>query len=323
MLAATALLLAAAVLQNPAEQAALRHVSICAGNVRVQQDPRFTTLLPAQAQRLPLDSVSSWPIWVVKQGGKLPVTRVPVPREDFMDDILNSWCPPAAFEQLWLPQDLPTPQAHAAIGLVLRNGEPRYIFPTIDTVIEVDGELWRNRGLNSVPLASTWLHFGELPVDSLRLSAYLLPAADDDDDDESSGGRQRAWRQILPNRPVAAAIDAAFDALDALPAKLKTSSSLGDGFCYLISPLLSCSDDEEEEDNELSHAVPAEALVPGARLRVFLSEEGADEDASAWQRGELDLTGWALPPGKQSPYMQKHYKPLYERVAVQPSKGEP
>ena len=71
----------------------------------------------------------------------------------------------------------------------------------------------------------------------------------------------------------------------------------------------------KDEQDKLSHALPAGALAPGARLRVFLSEEGADEDASAWQRGELDLTGWALPPGRESPYMQKHYAPLFERVA--------
>jgi hypothetical protein len=61
-----------------------------------------------------------------------------------------------------------------AIGLVLRNGEPRYIFPTIDTYLDAAGKRWRNRGIFSVPLAKTWLHYGESPADNLRLSSFVI-----------------------------------------------------------------------------------------------------------------------------------------------------
>ena len=60
----------------------VRQISICAGNVKVKQDPRFLTMLPYQAQKLPLDYCSSWPIWVSNPGGKVPVARVPVPEAD-------------------------------------------------------------------------------------------------------------------------------------------------------------------------------------------------------------------------------------------------
>ena len=149
----------AAALLNPVEYSTRDSISICAGNVAVTQDPRFMTLLPAQADTLPLDYCSSWPAWVTRPKGKLPVERVPGPAKGA--DILDTWAPAGAFEQLWLPEDLPPPRARAALGLVLRNGEPRYIFPTIDASLTTpDGTQWRNRGLNSLPLASTWLHFG-------------------------------------------------------------------------------------------------------------------------------------------------------------------
>ena len=55
--------------------------------------------------------------------------------------------------------------------------------------------------------------------------------------------------------------------------------------------------------------LPEAALAPGTRLRVFLAEEGAADDA--WQVGEADWTTWKLPPGKSSPYMQQVYAPLF------------
>ena len=311
---------------NPTDYAKLRSINICAGNVRVQQDPRFSTLLPAQEQTLPLDYCSSWPIWVTKKDSKnVPVTRVSMPEENV--DFMQTWVPPAAFEQMWLPEDLPTPKARAAIGLVLRNGDPRYVFPTVDTYLEADGQIWRNRGLNSVPIAKTWLHFGELPPEALRFSAYhaaaeqeqqpaaaSTPESADDDDEAASGSsdgvKVGAYTRVVANCQVHTAVDAAFDALADLPPLLQ-KRSLGDGFCYLIVPLEAEGEGGEGGGGDI--LLPPSALKPGGRLRAFLSEDGADEDGEAWQRGELDLSMWRLPPGKDSPWMQKQYSPLYER----------
>ena len=80
----------------------VNQISICAGNIRVKQDPRYLTMLPYQAQKLPLEYCSSWPIWVTNPGGKVPLSRVPVP-EAALDEWWTTWVPPAAFEQLWLP----------------------------------------------------------------------------------------------------------------------------------------------------------------------------------------------------------------------------
>lgn len=300
--------------KNPTEFAVRDSISICAGNVAVTQDPNFLTMLPAQAQTLPLAYVSKWPAWVTRRkDSKIPVTLVPGPAKGA--DILDTWAPPAAFEQLWLPEDLPRPRARAALGLVLRNGEPRYIFPTVDALLTLpDGTQWRNRGINSLPLASTWLHFGEIPVDRLQLTAAYLPppAAEEERSDDSDGAAtspaaavQRSiaeWRPCFKEVSILSAVEAAFDALDRLPDKLQRSS-LGDGFSYLITPLEATDDDSSSLD------LPEAAFAEGTRLRIFLSEEGGAADA--WQIGEADWSMWRLPPGKESPYMQAAYKPLF------------
>lgn len=307
---------------NPTDYALISSISICAGNIAVQQDPRFMTLLPNQAQTLPLDYLAQWPIWVVAPpGSKLPVAKVPAPK--LGADFGTTWVPPAAFEQMWLPKDLPLPKARAAIGLVLRNGEPRYLFPTLDTFLEADGVTWRNRGLNSVPIASSWMHFGEVPPESLQLSVQALkpppapPSSDAPDDGkggvegsaetgaDESAAPLRAWEPCVSSQPVHQAIDAALDALDALPPLLQRSS-LCDGFSFLISPLPSA---DSGSDGVL---LPESTLAPGSRVRVLLSEAAEADEAMGWQRAEADLSMWKLPPGKDSPYMMDVYKELYQ-----------
>ena len=297
---------------EPAQQL-LQHVSICAGRVTVQQDARFATVLPFQAQTLPLEYCSSWPIWVTKPQGAVPVSRVPTPA--LGDELGTTWAPPAAFEQLWLPEDLPLPTARLAIGMVLRNGEPRYIFPTLDTYVDTGTALWRNRGMNSVPIAKSWLHFGESPADNLRLSAYLLPAptAEADAATAEPAGTINGWQPCFADQqPVQAALDTAFDALDALPAALRKTSLL-DGFCFLVVPLPSLA------------PLPESALTPGGRLRLFLADvddlEGTTLEGG--RVGEMDLTMWQVPAGKDSPYLPPPYEALYKRsLAERVATGE-
>ena len=101
------------------------------------------------------------------------MTRLP-------DEEEGGWCNPLAFEQMWLPMDLPLPTCRAALGAVLKDGQLRYLFPCVETTVTTmgglfDGQVWHNRGLNSLPLAKTWMAFNDVPVDDLRLSCYRQP----------------------------------------------------------------------------------------------------------------------------------------------------
>ena len=47
---------------------------------------------------------------------------------------------------------------------------------------------------------------------------------------------------------------------------------------------------------------------------ILLAEEGDDmQRGDGWQRASLELSMWRLPPGRDSPYMQSVYGPLYRR----------
>lgn len=277
------------------------------------------TPMPLQAQTLPVESCSSWPIWVLKgkeSTSHVRVFRVPAPAAADVWTSGTSFVPPASFEQLWLPANLPVPHARMAIGLVLRNGKPQYIFPTLDTYLDVGERRYHNRGLCSVPLAKTWLHYGESPAENLRLSCSVVSPA-------PAGAHPTAaspWVPCLEPLMVVAALDATLAALKNLPedesgARLPGYTSLERGFCYLIAPL-------EDE----SATLPEAAMQPGGKLRVLLSDVkdwgvvGSDAREMAGPYGECELSLHAVlcavppagPPGRESLSMREPYRELYE-----------
>ena len=278
----------------PAPDTSLSYVSISTGGMR--------------AQHLPLTLCSNWPVWVCASDGSV-VARVP---DGEAEDEEGAWVDPRSFEQLWLPEDLPLPRCCAAIGAVLKDGAPRYLFPTLEatvgTSIEGATVVWHNRGLNSLPLGRTWLSFDEVPIDSLRFSCYRGEAAEassaDADDTDADADADAEWDAVLPLTSVRSAIEALFRvSADAPP-------ELADGFQVLIAPL------------GVDGLLPAQAVRPGSRLRAFLSDVehtpaclDADDEAWAFQRAECDVSLYAVPAGGQSEYMPKAYGPLYGKAA--------
>ena len=245
-------------------------------------------------QALPLGMCSTWPVWMATPDGS-SVTKLP----DESDG--GDWCNAATFEQLWLPTDLPAPQCRAALGCVLKDGQLRYLFPCMESTITtiggaLDGQVWHNRGLNTLPLAKTWLPFGDVPVDNLRLSAYTAPLpppppqqADGGEPDaeaveaataaaEAAEAAAALWEPVLPLTPVKEAIDALFNIIGNAP------DELGVGFNYLVAPL-------GGSGTQLN-------LTPGRRVRLFLSDIDAtptsldpeDRDSWVWNRGETDIS---------------------------------
>lgn len=212
----------------------------------------------------------------------------------------------------------------AAIGAVLKDGVPRYLFPCFEATITtvggaLDGQVWHNRGLNTLPLAKTWLPFGDVPTDSLRISGYRKPlpppppegeeaggnadadanAATGEDEDEASS--EADWTPVLPLTEVNSALESLFDIVANGP------DELGSGFCFLVAPL----------DDSL---LPASAIEPGQRLRLFLSDVDAtptaldpdDRESWVWKRGEADLSLYSVAAGGESEFLPEVYKPLYK-----------
>ena len=275
-----------------------------------------------QQQTLPLSYVSSWPTWVSTPEGD-SVTLLPA------EDDPGGWVSAPSYEMLWMPQDLPEPTACAAIGVVLKNGVPRYIFPCVETTVTVGNRVYHNRGLHSIPLAKTWMVFGDVPVSDLRLSCYRSPLPPDTSDTEAEGededttakaaeGDSAAetdaddavdWTAVLPLTEVGAAVDAMTRILGDAP------DEMGDGFQYLIVPIASA-------------AIPPDAVAAGQRMRLFLSdvvaaptstdpEEGkawlSSREELQWVHGECDFGTYEVAPGGDSDFLPDAYKPLYGR----------
>ena len=264
-----------------------------------------------KAQSLPLSYVDKWPVWITTPDGS-SLTKLP----DEADG--NGWVTATTFEQFWLPIDLPMPTCRAAIGAVLKNGVPRYLFPAIESFTDSRGQRYHNRGLNSLPLAKTWLLFGDVPADYLRLSCYrqpLPPSPPSSDADEAeeeaapdAGKPSADWTPVLPLTGVSEALETLLDVIANGP------DELGDGFCYLVAPLR----DSETGGDVL---LPTDAIAPGQRLRMFLSDVDAtptsldpeDRESWVWKRGETDLSLFDVAPGGESEFLPPVYKPLYVR----------
>jgi len=185
-------------------------VSACLSLVAVPQGLLNTitvvTGIGGGKQKLPL-AMCNWPVWMAASGY---LTLVPGTGRRDGDDDDAGFVDPAGFEQLWCPDDLPLPACHLALATVLKvlsrissivfrvslmsppallqDGVPVYVFPCLETVVAHEAAggsgavVWHNRGLNSVPLGSTWMGWGTAgPPGSLVLASFSreLPPQDE------------------------------------------------------------------------------------------------------------------------------------------------
>ena len=266
-------------------------------------------------QSLPLSYVSKWPLWIAAPDGS-EVTLLPTEGDE------GGWVNPMGFEQIWRPADLPVPASRAAVGIVIKDGTPRYLFPCVEQSVIVSdalggalggGMIYHNRGLNSVPLAKTWMIFDPFDFQDLRISCFRapLPPAEEEDGDDDAESKKDAdaavvaasteWSPVLPPTEVGAAVDAMFRVLGDAP------DEMGKGFQYLIIPLASAP-------------LPPEAVKAGERVRLFLSDiasgdnlDPEDREGLLWKRGECDVGSYDVASGGESDFLPDAYKPLFGR----------
>lgn len=67
-------------------------------------------------ESLPTNYARNFPHWVA-QGGEL--IRIPKPDSD------EGFVEPSSFSEVWLPVDLPSPEARLGLCFVLKDGAPR------------------------------------------------------------------------------------------------------------------------------------------------------------------------------------------------------
>eukprot|EP01038_Epipyxis_sp_PR26KG_P014243 gene14243-19111_t len=119
------------------------------------------------SQKIPFTLTTSWPVWTFEQDKVLSKVESPLEGE--------GWVNPSSYDSLYFPSDLPMPLTRPALGVVLANGVPRYIMPSLVMTLETPDKVWRNRGLCTLPRACSWIdQFSpySIPLDRLRLSCF-------------------------------------------------------------------------------------------------------------------------------------------------------
>jgi len=273
--------------------------------------------------RLPASIVTQWPTWV------LSVTDndddEPPPHEwSKIPDESDGFVNPKSLEELWLPLDLVYPVGRLALGLHVRNGVCRHVFPALDLTLD-DGsnkenhspqpqqqERHRNRGLCSLPVAYQWQEF----------SAFVMAAGAMGLDDNNNNRDEDSCRLVLQTRPpdpgkpwetllqmdrVEDLVARAMEALAQEP-----PSALGEG-------------------SHLVHVVSAggagttvQCPKPGQELRVRLlthqqeidDDDDDDDDESSTATTELRVQIESTAAGSASDYLLDCYRPLFEDPAL-------
>ncbi|CAM9607986.1 unnamed protein product [Ectocarpus fasciculatus] len=261
-------------------------------------------------QRLPVASASSFPLWFIDgdeqfdDAGRKQVTQVPGPNADL------GWVNPRSYSELWVPEGSPAPAMKLCLGMLMKDGVPRYVMPMVDLVVSKGGRKWRNRGLNSVPVAHTWEPVERAAAGGVFLSAYAEERVEGSETDSM-------WGAIAEKLPVTDAFTDIVSVLADPPEEL----DIGSGFHFLVA---------EASTNAEAVAVPGigpggssavAAACGGGRVRVFLSDvsEPADlldleELGSGGVRGvaALGFDVVSVANGGESEFLPEVYRPFFK-----------
>lgn len=207
--------------------------------------------------------------------------KIPDKDEGFVD--------PSSTTLLWQPVDLNYPNLRLALGLHLHDGQIRHAFPTIDLFFG-DGD-HRNRGLNTVPRAHTWLSMANKDSTSgdvvLLMSSFQMMMATRD----FKKGETK-WTVHVNSIPIKELLETAIYALADDP-----PSALGQGSQFLHVPL---------------HEV-LECPKVGQEVRVELHGTQKMEHNT----GLLQIRVQAAAAGSKSEHLPKAYEPLFQNTKYQ------
>jgi hypothetical protein len=276
----------------------------------------------AQPQTLPATYASSWPVWTCELAGIDGPTLVPVEQPGSVGDG-EGWINPTSYDTLYLPSDLPTPTARMALGVVMANGSPRYLMPSMVLTLETPGQVWRNRGLCSLPRARCWVDaFAPfaLSVDALKLASFGQFAADvrflEDQDGSAAWQPLDAGEARSMMRPVESALYSIAPTYDLFQQRVLKDfdnpqfAEVRTGYHFVDIPLVN---------------VPPIRLPTSRRIRQFLTDFDEPrrllelEDPTALDSepcGETFINVVKVSAGGESPYLPDVYRPLYEEGNV-------
>jgi len=270
-------------------------------------------------QAIPWSMTHNWAVYTVDFGAKALLQQVEIPGSSYDETtgIQEGWVNPTSYTNLFLPADLPLPDASLCLGVALSNGSPRYIFPSLSLSLETPSRLWRNRGINSLPRSRIWLDvFSPYcpSLSSLKLSAYSKVTSDVRFLEDQDGNA--AWQNSIVNgnfkpsllRPededLTIDINDAFVEFKKLLAIPSYYSKLSQSFCFV--------------DIVIPNVRPLKLST--RQMKLFLTDfdspkrllEMQGEDLENEPLGMLDVKVDIVGAGKDSKYMPIVYQELYD-----------
>ncbi|KAL3935756.1 MAG: hypothetical protein SGBAC_008786 [Bacillariaceae sp.] len=188
-------------------------------------------------------------------------------------DTNDGFIHPLSISVLWQAVDLVYPSLRLALGLHIRNGQIQHVFPTLD-LFYGDGD-HRNRGLNTVPRAHTWLSLtgkenSSVDVISLMSSFQMMMATRDYKKGETQ------WTVQVNSIPIKEALETAIYALVEDP-----PSTLGQGSHFLHVPLhqvLDCPKVAQEVRLELHGPQKMEHSTGILQVKVHATQAGSKSE---------------------------------------------
>lgn len=207
--------------------------------------PQFIHILGEDGveQKLPMASASRFPLWVIEHDAAGGKRAVEVPGESGDE----GWVNPRSYGKMWIPADCPAPSMKLCLGMLTKDGQPRYVMPTVDAVVDKGGKKWRNRGLKTVPSANCWEPVARAASGSLLLSAYVEEKVEGSNTDS-------IWGPLAEN----VAVTDAFSDLVAVISDPPEGLDLGEGFHFLVT--------------EVIGGGPFPMPACGGRVRAFLTD---------------------------------------------------
>lgn len=257
-------------------------------------------------QYLPRAMASSWPSWTFENGNLNKVD----------DDGEEGWVNPSSFESLYLPSDLPKPAARSALGVLIANGSPRYIMPSVVLTLETPDRLWRNRGLCSLPRATTWIDLFSpfVPaLENLHLHCYGKSDPElrflEDQDGDFIWDNLQSTDQIVPGIFSKSSDGLGFEILSAYNTmrtflQKNPTLEISSGYHFVDIILPSQSEPFNLPQNQIKMY-----LTDLDSPRQLINMEGSYEDEVL---GELDIVITKIGAGGTSKYLPKVYFDLYD-----------
>lgn len=251
---------------------------------KLSDDERIMLLDPSDETKvdfLPASVVNGWSTWVLSEDKDRIANFVKIP--DDSDGYINA----ISQSELWQSVDLKYPNSRLALGLHVRNGQLRHLFPALDVFFGHESGVHRNRGLNTVPRANTWLSIHDITA----LSSFYLEMSSRD----LKRGEQQ-WTLISSSRPIKEALEFAIYSLAESP-----PNELGSG-SHIIHVLLS--------DQQI-------VLCPKVGNEILATLQAPRKQDGDHSIGTLNVKVSATQAGSKSNFLPKEYKKLYDNQDYQ------